>query len=65
MKHKITIYLKSGIKIDFICEDFEMTWSKVTGEYLSYSIKGLVTYKTISLDIDEIAAFTSEEQPNE
>ena len=65
MKHKITIYLKSGIKIDFICEDFEMTRSKVTGKYLSYSVKGLVTYKTISLDINEIAAYTSEDQPHE
>lgn len=65
MKYKITIYLKSGVTIEFICKEFKITWSNATGEYLSYSIEGLEKYKNVNLKISEIAAYTSEEQTHE
>ena len=64
---KIYIYLKSGQTITFHAKDApQLTISPLTGELLSYDIKGIVGNITpMFINIQEINAITVEDSDSE
>lgn len=60
--YKVRFILKNGKEIPVVCESCEISTNKLTGELVSYSLKGIKGKYPLYVRISEIAALIDERE---